>query len=207
MDSALIISLFDSIPLWVMLLPILISSIILLAVFLERTVFYKSLNGDYKSYANQVSDTISNDSLENFSESVLQENSSFSDIINTIVLEWKKNKDKEYIVRHLIEEYIHKIEKYSGVVSTIATVSPMLGLLGTVTGMMKSFSSLAKLGPTAHDILAQGITEALITTALGLVVAIPALIFYNFMVSKINLYIVDLEYIANLFVDSTKGRN
>jgi biopolymer transport protein ExbB len=80
----------------------------------------------------------------------------------------------------------------------------MLGLLGTVTGMMKSFSSLSKMGPSARDMLAQGITEALITTALGLLVAIPAIIFYNYMVSQIERFVREVEYISNYLNDLWK---
>ena len=202
MDSTLIISLFDSIPLWVMLLPILISSIVLLAVFIERSVYFRSFRGDYQSYVERVAGKINEEGFDRNNEMIIKYNGPFSDLIESILDVWNGKTDKEFAIRHLIEEYIRKIEKFGGVVSTIATVAPMLGLLGTVTGMMKSFSSLSKLGPTAHDVLAQGITEALITTALGLVVAIPALIFYNYMVSKVNILIVDLEYIANLFLEN-----
>ena len=103
----------------------------------------------------------------------------------------------EQLIMDESENTIRVIEKYGGIISTVATVSPMLGLLGTVTGMMKSFSSLAKQGTSAQEMLAQGITEALITTALGLLVAIPSMIFYNYMVSKVEFYINEVEYIAN----------
>ena len=117
-------------------------------------------------------------------------------IIN-ILNRWEKFDSKEQLIMDESVNTIRVIEKYGGIISTVATVSPMLGLLGTVTGMMKSFSSLAKQGASAQEMLAQGITEALITTALGLLVAIPSMIFYNYMVSKVEFYINEVEYIAN----------
>ena len=89
------------------------------------------------------------------------------------------------------------MEKGLKSLKVLAAVAPLLGLLGTVTGMMKSFSGLARSGPMAHDLLAHGISEALITTAFGLLVAIPSLIFYNYLVVRIEHYIKDVENVAN----------
>ncbi|MFW6364904.1 MAG: MotA/TolQ/ExbB proton channel family protein [Spirochaetota bacterium] len=99
---------------------------------------------------------------------------------------------------------ISRIERYSGAVSTIATVSPMFGLLGTVTGMMKSFSALSAIDVEAQNMLAYGIAEALVTTATGLVVAIPAVIFYNYMVTKSGFLIKQLEIILNSVHDAVR---
>ena len=122
-------------------------------------------------------------------------------MICDIILSWEDIENKELLLRNLSDESIRSVERYGGVMSTVATISPMLGLFGTVTGMMKSFSGLASFGPSAQDLLAQGITEALITTALGLLVAIPAIIFYNYMVSKVNYFVNEIEYIANSFLE------
>ncbi|MFA5519881.1 MAG: MotA/TolQ/ExbB proton channel family protein, partial [Spirochaetota bacterium] len=108
--------------------------------------------------------------------------------------------DKELAIRDHSEKTVRLIERYGGVISTIASIAPMLGLLGTVTGMMKSFSALADLGTSVQNQLARGITEALVTTALGLCVAIPAVIFYNYMVTRIEILVRDVEIIANEFI-------
>lgn len=204
MTSDILISIFDSIPVWVMLAPIFICSILLLAVFIERMVFYKKTDIDYRLLMDSIAEKIKK---KDFSEAKLlcgQGRNPLCDMIYDFLYRWNEHEDKQSILRYLSEQTIRSVEKYGGVIATIATISPMLGLLGTVTGMMKSFSGLAKLGPSARDLLAQGITEALITTVLGLLVAIPSILFYNFMVSRIDRFVRDIEFIANSLNDLYK---
>jgi biopolymer transport protein ExbB len=82
------------------------------------------------------------------------------------------------------ERELSKLERFLPSLGTIISVSPMLGLLGTVTGMIKSSNVLAKLGTGDPLKLIGGISEALITTAFGLIVAIPALVAYNFLIQR-----------------------
>lgn len=206
MTSDIIISIFDSIPLWVMLVPIFICSILLLAVFIERMIFYKRTDIDYRSLIIGITEKIKKRKFKEAELLCNKDEGPLCEMIHDFLYRWGEHEDKEVIIRDLSERTIRSIEKYGGVISTIATISPMLGLLGTVTGMMKSFSGLAKLGPSARDLLAQGITEALITTALGLLVAIPAIMFYNFMVTKIDRFVRDIEFVANSLNDLYKAK-
>jgi len=201
MTGKIIISIFDSIPLWVMISPILLCSIIILAVFINRLLFYKKIGIDYRLLMGSILDKIESNKIEEARMLCDSYSGPLINMIHKIIELWNEPGDKERQVRGVSEEAVRSIEKFGGVVSTIATVAPMLGLLGTVTGMMKSFSGLASMGPSAQYLLAQGITEALITTALGLLVAIPSIMFYNYMVTKVELYVREVEYIANSFLD------
>ncbi len=193
MTSNALISLLDAIPLWVMLIPLLISSIILLAVFIERMVFFRGMGANYPDLIFRTREH--RDDRSRLSSILGDNNDPVTDLIRRVVLEMN-GEAGEQIIRREAEKSVRRIEKYAGIVSTIATIAPMLGLLGTVTGMMKSFSGLSTSGPAAHDILARGITEALVTTALGLIIAIPALMFYNYLVSRIEFAIRDVEYVV-----------
>ncbi len=201
MKSDAIISIFDSIPLWIMITPIIICSIIALAVIIERTVFYRRINHDYRLLMKNISDYVIAGRVDE--AKLLCER--YSGILIQIIKNALSSKDfkasRERTVIDSSEYAIRSIEKNTGLISTIATISPMFGLLGTVTGMMKSFSGLSKIGPAAHDLLAYGISEALITTAFGLLVAIPSLIYYNYMVSKNEYYIKEVERVANGLID------
>jgi biopolymer transport protein ExbB len=199
MDGTFFISIFDSIPLWVMLAPIFLCSIILLAVVIERSFFYRKIDVDYTVILESVIANIRGNNIAEAKICCHDKKGPFFSLITGIISRWDAS-DRELAIRDYSERTIRLIEKYGGAVSTIASVAPMLGLLGTVTGMMKSFSALAEHGASVQNHLARGITEALITTALGLCVAIPAVIFYNYMVSRIEIFVRDVEIIANEFV-------
>ena len=85
--------------------------------------------------------------------------------------------------------------------STVANLAPMVGFLGTVSGMIGAFDAIAKAGDVEPSIVAGGISEALITTAAGLVIAIPIQSFHNFFVSRIDKIIIDMQEASNQFVD------
>ncbi len=90
---------------------------------------------------------------------------------------------------------IPQLERYVSFLGSIAQIAPLLGLLGTVTGNIRAFGVLGNFAGAVSDpgLLARGIAEALITTAAGIIVSIPAVIFYNYLVSKVNHSIIRLE--------------
>ncbi len=199
MDGTFFISIFDSIPLWVMLTPLFFCSIVLVAVIIERMFFYKKIDADYSIILENVVLNIRSNRISDARLCCDNKKGPFFSLILNIISKWDTS-DRELVIRDYSEKTVRLIERYGGVVSTIASIAPMLGLLGTVTGMMKSFSALAELGASMQNHLARGITEALITTALGLCVAIPAVIFYNYMVTRIEILVRDVEIIANEFI-------
>ena len=86
--------------------------------------------------------------------------------------------------------------------ATIANVSPLLGFFGTVAGMIKSFDALAEAGLSNPGLVAAGISEALITTAAGLAVAIPTQLAYNYFMNKINKFVRDIETSTNMLLET-----
>jgi biopolymer transport protein ExbB len=100
------------------------------------------------------------------------------------------------------------LEKGLSALGTISTISPLLGLLGTVTGTMSAFGVLGKFGAVSDPAaLASGVSEALITTVGGLVVAVPVVIFYNYFVSRVNGILTVLESRVNTLVVLINARN
>ncbi len=103
---------------------------------------------------------------------------------------------------------IPRMEKHLPALGTITHIAPLLGLLGTVTGNISAFGVLGKFGAVGDPgLLAKGISEALLTTAAGLIVAIPAIIFYNYLVNKANHTILWLENRVNELVLLLGGEN
>ena len=93
------------------------------------------------------------------------------------------------------------LEKGMVWLSTVANIAPLLGFLGTVSGMINSFDSIAAAGDVEPSIVAGGISEALITTAGGLCIAIPIQAFHNYFVSKIDKIIIDMQEVSTQFIE------
>ena len=102
-------------------------------------------------------------------------------------------------------QVVHQLERYLNTLGTIAAISPLLGLLGTVIGMIKVFSAITSAGVGNPAVLAGGISEALITTAAGLSVAIPALIFHRYLSGKVDQLVVAMEEEALKMVEVMHG--
>jgi biopolymer transport protein ExbB len=96
---------------------------------------------------------------------------------------------------------VHELDRYLNTLGTIAVISPLLGLLGTVIGMIKVFSVITDVGVGNPGELAGGISQALITTAAGISVAIPSVIFHRYFRGKVNSLVVDMEQESLKLVD------
>ncbi len=119
-----------------------------------------------------------------------------------------RNHSRE-IMKESIEEtgrhIAHDMEHFLSTLGTIASISPLLGLLGTVIGMIKVFTVITSLGVGDPSVLSEGISEALITTAAGLTVAIPSLMFHRFFRGKIDGLIITMEQEALKMVEVMDG--
>ena len=116
--------------------------------------------------------------------------------------------DRE-VMKESIEEVgrhvVHELERFLNTLGTIASISPLLGLLGTVIGMIKVFAVITTQGVGDPSILAEGISEALLTTAAGLTVAIPSLMFYRYFQGKVDELVVTMEQEALKMVEVMHG--
>jgi biopolymer transport protein ExbB len=118
----------------------------------------------------------------------------------------RHGRSKEDVERALQEASSHELallERGLGILATIAMIAPLLGFLGTVTGMINSFDALAEVGLNNPAAVAAGISEALITTAAGLIIAIPIQMAYNYFVARVNGTVRDMEAAANVVLDAT----
>ncbi len=125
-------------------------------------------------------------------------------IAETILLARESTVDKKSLMDEAVMKELAGLERYLPTLGTVSTVAPLLGLLGTVTGMIKSFQAFETSASRSAQLMT-GIDEALITTALGLVVGIPALIAYNYYVARAN-KLIDEATIMNEMVISAMGR-
>ncbi|HHI88255.1 MAG TPA: MotA/TolQ/ExbB proton channel family protein [Candidatus Cloacimonetes bacterium] len=185
----------------VLMIPLFICSILSLAVIIEKLITLRAR----KVLPPEIEKVVQNYNSEDniiLVTSVCTQNKSLLSRIILIVLNHRKlpyQRMKEEIVNNVRQE-LRSLEKRLGILETIASVAPILGLLGTVVGMIKVFSVITSQGVGNASALSGGISEALLTTAFGLTVAIPALICYNYFIRKSEDLILDIENITNNLV-------
>jgi biopolymer transport protein ExbB len=125
-------------------------------------------------------------------------------LLSAIMNHDRDREELKTIVEDAARQEVPTLDRYLGMLGTIAAVSPLLGLTGTVFGMIRTFTVISEKGIAHPSQLAGGISEALITTASGLVVAIPALIFYNYFTIKSDRLILEIEKYSFRLVDMLK---
>ena len=183
--------------------PIFICSIGALAIILERFYHLSRSKIDAPSLLNKVLEYIRNKHIEKALKECDSVSSPVSRMLKAGILKYGKPRDQ---IKETLEDAslyeIPILEKRMTALATIAHISPLLGLLGTVTGMVRAFQTIQlKAGSVSPADLAGGIWEALLTTVFGLMVAIPAYVFYNILVNKINAIVLDMERSATELVN------
>ena len=187
---------------WFML-PLLICSVLLISIVIERIWFLQkrlvSPEGLLRTFINHSKDQ----SITIQQQDSYVESSSLGELLVTAY----RFKDKP---RNIVEDKVveassnvrMKLERNLYMLGIIASISPLLGLLGTVVGMITVFANINLVdGSSNSDLLASGISEALITTAFGLLVAVPGLIFYKYFSARVNLHMLNMQNELSKFVD------
>ena len=125
-------------------------------------------------------------------------------LTNIVAAALEARKESPEGIRQVVEDQgrqeVPQLQRYLGVLGTVASVSPLLGLLGTVLGMIEVFRVVSTQGIGQAESLAGGISQAMITTATGLTIAIPALVAYNAFSDKANALILEMEKLALAFI-------
>ena len=190
---------------WLML-PILLSSVIALAIVGERFWSLQAKRITPKHLVGQVWQWYSSKQLDESHIEALAKNSPLGKVLSVGLI--NRNHPRE-IMKESIEEVgrqvAHELERYLNTLGTIASITPLLGLLGTVIGMIKVFAAITTQGVGNPTVLAGGISEALITTATGLAVAIPSLIFYRFFRGKVDELVLKMEEEALKIIEVMHG--
>ena len=204
--------LFDGgIFMWV----ILLASISGLAVIIEK--MYTFLSKEKKlseNEKNQLYKALRTGNREEILKLCKDKTDSVSKSVTKIVSNMDINFDEldnshrqviEGIISESILEQTTELEKGMSLLGTVVNAAPQLGLLGTVTGMIAAFSALTRNGTSTAKIVAGGISEALYTTAFGLIVVIPALVFYNYFNRRIDVIVAEMERAALQFLSRVKN--
>ncbi len=187
---------------WVML-PIIACSVIAVAIILERLWTLQRHRVLPPDLTRQVWEWVSKNQLDREHLQTLRKGSPLGEILAAGLA--NRHRDRE-IMKEKVEDtgrhVVHDLERYLNTLGTIAAISPLLGLLGTVIGMVKVFATITAQGVGDPSVLAGGISEALITTAAGLCVAIPSLIGYRYLRGRVDALVVQMEKEAIALVEA-----
>ncbi len=178
--------------------PIILCSIIALAIVVERVFHLYRAKIDTKKFMDEIANKLRRNKIMESIEMCENTPGPIPHILKAGILKHDRPKEE---IKETIEEAglyeVPRLEKNLPVLSTIAHITPLLGLLGTVCGMVRCFQIIqeksASLYPVSPGDLAGGIWQALITTVVGLSVAIPTYVAYNYLINKVDGFVLDME--------------
>jgi biopolymer transport protein ExbB len=187
----------------VLMYPIIVCSVVALAITFERFWTLRRATIDTREFMDAMRTVLRQNRIQEAVAICDETDAPVARIMKAGVL--KHNRSKEDI-REAIEDAGHleipRLERYMSALATCANIAPLLGLLGTVQGMIKCFATIQhKQGQVVPSDLAEGIGNALITTAAGLTVAIPALVVYNYFVTRVENMILEMEISSSELVE------
>ena len=186
--------------------PIILCSILAFAIAIERLYHLHRAKIDTKKFMDDIANTLSRNKIVEAVELCEKTPGPIAHILKAGIMKHDRPRQE---IKEAIEDAglyeVPRLEKNVTVLATIAHIAPLLGLLGTVTGMVRCFQTIQEkstsLNPVSPGDLAGGIWEALITTVAGLTVSIPALVAYNYFVNRVNGFILDMEKAATDLVN------
>jgi biopolymer transport protein ExbB len=183
--------------------PIILCSVALVGIVLERLWTLQRKRVLPQDLIKKVSDLADRNQVNPKVIDALEKNSPLGRVLAAALANRHRGRDimmerVEDVGRHVV----HELERFVNSVGTIASIAPLLGLLGTVTGIISAFQAVMLGGMGDPRMLAKGISEALLCTAGGLAVAIPAYIAHRYLRGKVERIVVEMEKIAVTFADS-----
>ncbi len=187
--------------------PILLCSVLALAIFLERLIRFARLRIGGNRLVQKISRHVKNGEDQQAYELAGKSNTPMGRILGQAME--VKDQDKETletVIVHATDEEVRGLSRYLQVLATIGNIAPLLGLLGTVLGMIKAFMVIQQMGGKVNAaVLAGGIWEAMLTTALGLAVALPTIVAHSYLATRVDKYEAQLQDGTVTFI-KTLGR-
>ena len=185
--------------------PLFAALLIAFAFTIERGIVFGKARMNVRAFMRKIDDSLEKGDTKGAIGLCEQARGPVASVIKAGLLRWDKGKKQvEKAIETAGAGAMSKMERGLPVLASIANIAPLLGFLGTVTGMIKSFGVIAKAGLSNPGLVAQGISEALITTASGLIIAIPALAAFNFFTSMIAKSALEMDESTSQLLDRAK---
>ena len=174
--------------------PILICSLAAMTIFFERMFYLKSIKTKSKKFVLRVKNLVKKGSIELAISACRKSPTPISKIMLAGLMKSGRERDEiKEAVEDSANQEIPILEGNLATLATVGNIAPLLGLLGTVFGMIKAFNVIAAMGIGKPELLAGGISEALLTTAFGLSIGIPTVVIYNYLSHRVDKLIREME--------------
>ena len=182
--------------------PLLACSVLIITITIERSWFLQNRLVSPKGLKAQIINLLDKETISKKQASEIANLSSLGFLlINCIKYKNLQRDNLESKIEEKAVEVKYGLERNLTMLGTIATISPLLGLLGTVVGMITAFTGLTETAGANPDLLASGISQALITTAFGLFIAVPGLVMHKYFEQKITYLLITLQKEVSDFID------
>ncbi len=189
----------------IMMYPLLFVSVVSMALIIERLMFFAKINNLDVSLLQKTKHLLTDNKREDLRAFLSSQKTPVADVLMTGVDTMDSNaNDMDIAMEQHAVSIIPKLESKLWLLDTIITMAPLLGLLGTITGMIKAFQIFSTKGLNQPTAISGGVGEALIATATGLIVAVFTLLFYNYFNTKVRRLIKDMEFASNEFLRMVK---
>lgn len=186
-----------------MMYPLLICSLVGLFYIFERAIAYSRIKGDTGEIFAGIRDSLLGGDLRESVDVCESYDHPVAVTLKSGLLRYGKSKDEiEKAMESVALHEVSKLEKGLWVLLTVANIAPLFGFLGTVTGMISSFSALSEVGLGNPQAVAAGISQALITTATGLIIALPVQAAYNYYNNRVNNFSLDMETSTSMLLET-----
>ncbi len=174
--------------------PIFICSLVAVTIFFDRMFYLKSVKTKSNRFVLRVKNLVKKGSIELAISACRKSPTPISKIMLAGLMKFGQGRDEmKEAIEDSANQEIPVLERNLSTLSTIGNITPLLGLLGTVFGMVKAFNVIAVMGVGKPEALAGGISEALLTTAFGLSIAIPTIVVYNYLSHRVDKLIRKME--------------
>ncbi|MBG0779508.1 MAG: MotA/TolQ/ExbB proton channel family protein [Desulfotignum balticum] len=193
----------------ILVIPILFCSVLVLAIFFERMIRYAVNRRRGKEIELKIADLVTKGREEDALTLAGQSNSPMGRILEKAIQARDLDKDTlESVIVNATENEVRGLSAYLQALATIGNIAPLLGLLGTIIGMIKAFMVIQDMGGKVNAaVLAGGIWEAMLTTALGLAVALPTMVAHSYLLSKVDKYEARLQNGSVLFLKAVAAKD
>ena len=193
----------------VLVIPILLCSVMALAIFVERMVRFAKIDIRGTGLAETIAKLLKQGNREEALEAATESQSPMGRVLTQAIDVKDQDRDTlETVIAHAMDDEVRDLSSYVQALATIGNIAPLLGLLGTVIGMINAFIVIQEMGGKVNAaVLAGGIWEALLTTALGLAVALPTMVAHSYVVSRIDRYEAGLHEGSVTFITAPNPSN